>query len=381
MDQKKQRNRAAWSLNRTFVIILLFIPFILLIFPAIDLATRTHTAFPTGDIRPNIFAFDDKLFKGDSQIESFSYTSQELILNYRLRPGAQFPMVFINFSLGTAENPFDLSGIESVAIDIGGATVKSILLFFQTFVPGISRPGMENALTLRPSQYSLEFTPGVRNYTVAIQKFVTEPWWLATANPGPRKLPLEDYKRVVNFSIMLNQDSSSYIFDKPEQIVIKRLAFNKSISNINLSLLIGVVFLYSVFYSLQLAQSIRNCLIKVPAQKPVQVVTYHEHDLGRIKEFIETHYCDPDISANMIYQKLGIPRTRVSKLLTQEYHLTFKQIINKMRIEEAKRLVKQTDLRIIDISLTLGFQNVTHFNYVFKEQTGMSPSEFKEKKL
>ncbi len=380
MQRKKKNHKPQWLFNKAIIIILLLIPLLLLIFPAVDFTTKTHSVFPTEDIRTDIFAFDDTVFNGNSRIESFSHTPSELKLNYRLKPGAQFPMVFINFGLGISDKPFDLSGFESVSLTIEDATIKSILLYVQTFVPGISRPGIENVLTMRPSQYTLQLKPGVAEYTVEFKKLITEPWWFVMQKINPDSLPREDFKRVVFFTVMLNQDGSDSVLDKPEHITIKRLAFNKSMSGANVAILAGVALFYTLVFFMRIAKMIRRYVQKIPERKPVAVTTYYEQDLSRIREFLESNYCDPEISTTLVYQKLGIPKARVSELLHKEYRSSFKQVINRMRIEEAKRLLKQTDLRIIDISLNLGFNNITYFNYIFKEYTGLAPSEFKGRK-
>lgn len=98
----------------------------------------------------------------------------------------------------------------------------------------------------------------------------------------------------------------------------------------------------------------------------------------RIKEFIETNYHLADISTRMVSEKLGIPQSRVFELLKKEFSLTFKQLINKMRINEAKRLLKETELIVIDIALNLGFNNVSYFNNLFKMYEGETPSDYRE---
>ena len=64
-------------------------------------------------------------------------------------------------------------------------------------------------------------------------------------------------------------------------------------------------------------------------------------------------------------------------MLHKEYNLTLKRLANKMRMEEAKRLLRETDLRITDIALELGFNNITYFNHLFKDTVGIAPSEFR----
>lgn len=52
--------------------------------------------------------------------------------------------------------------------------------------------------------------------------------------------------------------------------------------------------------------------------------------------------------------------------------------LRNQKIEKAKKLLLATDLRITEICFEAGFGELTHFNRVFKEQVGVSPSRFRE---
>jgi YesN/AraC family two-component response regulator len=119
----------------------------------------------------------------------------------------------------------------------------------------------------------------------------------------------------------------------------------------------------------------------MPKQKPVEITSYREQDLTRVREFIESHYSNPEISTRMLYKSLGIPPEKVFTLVLNEYGLTFKQLINKMRIEEAKRLLQESDLRITDIAMNVGFNELTYFNRLFKKYEKMTPSGFRDKAI
>jgi two-component system response regulator YesN len=119
----------------------------------------------------------------------------------------------------------------------------------------------------------------------------------------------------------------------------------------------------------------------VPEQKSLEITSYRERDLARIREFIASRYSDPDISTRMLYEFLGIPPERVYALVLSKYDITFKQLINKMRIKEAKNLLRETDLRITDIAMNLGFNELTYFNRLFKKHEKMTPSDFRDRAL
>lgn len=57
---------------------------------------------------------------------------------------------------------------------------------------------------------------------------------------------------------------------------------------------------------------------------------------------------------------------------------TIAQYITHLRVEQAKDYLKNTNMRIIDVSAAVGCDNVTHFNRIFKSATGITPTEFRK---
>ena len=58
--------------------------------------------------------------------------------------------------------------------------------------------------------------------------------------------------------------------------------------------------------------------------------------------------------------------------------LTFTEYRGRVRIEKAKALVLNHHLRISDIAHEVGFQSLTHFNRIFRQITGESPTAFRD---
>ena len=67
----------------------------------------------------------------------------------------------------------------------------------------------------------------------------------------------------------------------------------------------------------------------------------------------------------------------LSKLLNQYTGRGFFEIINIIRLDEAKRLLTDTNERIADISDKVGFQDVAYFSRIFKTYIGMSPKDYR----
>ena len=62
----------------------------------------------------------------------------------------------------------------------------------------------------------------------------------------------------------------------------------------------------------------------------------------------------------------------------QETGCTLCSYINKKRIENAKRLLLQSEQSIQEIAIDCGFINISHFNRVFKNLVVKSPMEYKK---
>ncbi|MCI0744843.1 MAG: AraC family transcriptional regulator, partial [Verrucomicrobia subdivision 3 bacterium] len=57
--------------------------------------------------------------------------------------------------------------------------------------------------------------------------------------------------------------------------------------------------------------------------------------------------------------------------------VNFTEYVSRVRIEKARNLLLNPNLRISEIAYEVGFQSLTHFNRVFKKLLGQSPTEFR----
>ena len=58
--------------------------------------------------------------------------------------------------------------------------------------------------------------------------------------------------------------------------------------------------------------------------------------------------------------------------------INFVNYIKELRINEAKRLLVDTDKKINEISMLVGYENEKHFMKIFKGMYGVSPSEYRK---
>ena len=59
----------------------------------------------------------------------------------------------------------------------------------------------------------------------------------------------------------------------------------------------------------------------------------------------------------------------------------FSEILNQIRVEHAKELMKEKAYRIADIAELVGFTDVAHFSRVFKKLEGISANEYRNTRI
>lgn len=90
---------------------------------------------------------------------------------------------------------------------------------------------------------------------------------------------------------------------------------------------------------------------------------------------------DSTLSLTRLAIELNIAEHTLSKILKDSYNLTYTQYISFQRLEEVKKLLKQSttsDIRINEIMYEVGFNSRSAFNTWFKRNTGFTPTEFKK---
>ncbi len=81
---------------------------------------------------------------------------------------------------------------------------------------------------------------------------------------------------------------------------------------------------------------------------------------------------------NTEMEKLGLSRKRMVEVFKEEYGVTPSGYVNDLRYLEARRLLEQTDIEVIDIAYFVGFGSLSAFYKFFKERANMSPAAFRK---
>jgi len=98
--------------------------------------------------------------------------------------------------------------------------------------------------------------------------------------------------------------------------------------------------------------------------------------ITRAKQFIREHFAD-ELSLGQVAKAVNTSTFYFCKMFKKFTGINFTEFLSRVRIESARNLLLNPNLRISEIAYEVGFQSLTHFNRVFKKVTGQSPTEFR----
>ncbi len=93
--------------------------------------------------------------------------------------------------------------------------------------------------------------------------------------------------------------------------------------------------------------------------------------------FIHENY-NKDLNMAVVSNHISMNYSLFSHAFKQYTGKNFVNYLKELRIQEAKRLLEETDMRIIEISLAVGYENEKHFMKLFKAVCGVSPTEYRK---
>jgi two-component system, response regulator YesN len=100
-----------------------------------------------------------------------------------------------------------------------------------------------------------------------------------------------------------------------------------------------------------------------------------------IMQYIEVHFPEKDLTVTKIASSLHFTASHICHIFIKETGYTMNNYITQLRIDKAKSLLKLKQVRIHEVSGLVGYGSANYFARSFKEATGISPSEYRNKYL
>lgn len=229
-----------------------------------------------------------------------------------------------------------------------------------------------NKVTLREGELLLLGKGAVHEIRAAGEKdvavnFIIRPSFFdRTLNMiGQEETPI---RRFVVDSLREGQSQTGYLHFKVADILpitnlvenliytIQRDMLNKRLIN---QTTMGLLFMQLLNYTDHLSQGSKD-----------------EDTIIRVYRYIEENYRTATLAeiADMLYYNLN----NLSRSIKEKTGFTFTELLQEKRLSQAAYLLKNTEIKVSNISRAVGYENVSYFHRIFAQKYGVSPKKFRD---
>lgn len=238
-----------------------------------------------------------------------------------------------------------------------------------------------------PFQYVLEYH-GPKKYSIKLSDFKIPSWWIREYKVETIQQDIHNYKDLTHFHI---ENCQAIPTGTTDIITVKSIVFSNN--NLTAKIVSGIFLILSlilIVLGFRKKWTIENTIenyeplkvvedeIKIEINEEDEILNM-KSDLQKIKEFMELNYTNPELSANDLHQELKINSRVIYYIFKNELKTTFNVYLNDLRLTEVKRLLIDSDLTIAEIAFKCGYNQIPHFNRIFKQQFQVTPKEYREK--
>jgi len=103
------------------------------------------------------------------------------------------------------------------------------------------------------------------------------------------------------------------------------------------------------------------------------------HKLRRITEWMAEHLAD-EIDLGQLAAQAGLSKFYFQRLFKAAIGASPARYQVGLRMDEARRLLRETGKSVVDIALDVGYANPSHFARLFHRETGLSPSDYRRQR-
>lgn len=322
--------------------------------------------------------------KGGSSSVSVTEDIYSLDYEYSLTEDIMFPYVTAVVAFAELENAkklIDLSKYSTATFRVK-CTPHNILTFYlHSFDENATDPG--NFYTYRVAAALFSCHEEWSDVEIDLKHLKVPLWWLEIANVDVSN---QDYW--LNKVIAIGFDASRQgPVNIPVKVKISELTLHGrdwryawAFAGFLVVVWVGFISWFFRQYTMSLIAHVKDKLKKdrpLIAYQQLSLEPHIDEEKSRVLRFMATEYANPDMSLEFAAARLRINRTKINELLKDELGMTFSVYLNRLRLAEAARLLsEQVDTNVAEIAYLVGYNNVSYFNKLFKNEYGCVPRTF-----
>lgn len=323
----------------------------------------------------NVSYFEDQGAGGQSQLQLLS-PGPELKYQYQIRPGLEFPYVGVTLSqrdsLGQCAN---WNQVQAISYTLYSEKESNMALDIKTWDEG--RTQLNDELSYRILRKEVRVLEGLNQWTFDIESFHI-PDWLRKL----QKLPNNDDRKILDQVCLL--DFAHGDLGTPDNLVrIQAIEIHFDHLQYKMTLIVAylilmVLLLWNIKNS-KLKQRIEEKLTQNREKAKAEIRELETpSEWPKVVEWMKEHFEDADLSLDRAALGIGLSSNKLTQLIKSQTGHSFKAFLNDLRMERACQLLKETDEQVLQVALQCGYNTVAHFNRLFKERYGQTPTQWRK---
>lgn len=304
--------------------------------------------------------------------------------DFTVEPDVPFPYTSYSLDLTDIRQPNLLDWTRydgfSFRVQCSPQNVMVLVLFTQDEIATV--PTVHS--TYRPSSVVFPCSEKWSSVDIGFEDLYTHDWWLnkferPLTERSPRldqvfglafvnslRSPRETRSNIKIADLRLTGEDPRYLYSAIVAVVLLWV--------------LSFIWLFRRYIAALVVQVQENVKRDLPlmAYQKLTIEPRADKEKTAVISFLTTEYANPDLDLDMAVSSLGINRNKINDILKNEIGLTFSGYLNKLRLTEAARLLlEQQDVNVGQIAYAVGYNNVTYFNKLFKNEYGCTPKSFK----
>lgn len=330
------------------------------------------TVFPNQDLFHYTF-YTDSSIGGNSEIIRHVVTDRMIQIDFQLKNGITSP--YVGLSISPHPDPIlQLASYNQLNVKVRGVRTNNIGIALYTANPYPASAKQSPEITFYTT-FNISST--INTYSINFNQFKVPDWWYEFNNISEATSKKPNLKNLSSLNI-----TNAYSPDKGDKqsLEIYSITFSRNNKPLLIQLLLlelGVILLtFSLIYLVE----------KIRANKKSVTITYKPVESNSANApksdfiyFINTNFQNSQLTIDLVSRETGVSPRRITNDIQNQFACNFKTYLNRLRINESKRLLLEKELNIGEIAFRVGFNNQTHFNRVFKSELQISPTEYRDK--
>jgi AraC-like DNA-binding protein len=323
--------------------------------------------------------FDDREAGGNSRAELIESSFGKLIV-LRLDSGKKHPYAGLRFDLEANENiDTELNMDDSLILEMS-STLSHHQVHLYAWDEKYSQVGNVESYRIWTANITASKGPRV----IPLSEFKTPNWWKRSMN-----ISLDEFDVRPNSVRWIGLTNTAKTpLHVSDTLVFKRVAIKSSSAfglwEVLISLVLVIIGLIELFFWLQLiitkAKRAKNGFeISDPNQLDKNVKQEYPKNVQVLVEIIQRELKNTEFSLDDLCLESHLNKTKVNQALKESFGETFKSVLNRIRLEKSKVMLKETELLVSEIAYEVGYNQAAYFTRLFKQYYGQSPKEYRSR--